>query len=137
MTVPSFRPEFTPKSSCRPARLGVGFTHAYLSAVQGGRRLAAMGEYDLDWAGHVRLPGGADIEPDTWQRILRTRSVCRTLSRRRLRERNLHTLRATGYTRQQPSSIQHIRLLRLVRTLSVASRTYSQVGHVNSSPEGR
>lgn len=24
------------------------------------------GEYDTDWRGHVDLPGGTDIEPDTW-----------------------------------------------------------------------
>jgi hypothetical protein len=24
------------------------------------------GEYDLDWCGHVHLPGGTDIEPEGW-----------------------------------------------------------------------
>ncbi len=24
------------------------------------------GEYDSDWCGHVNIPGGADVEPDTW-----------------------------------------------------------------------
>ena len=25
-----------------------------------------VGKYDADWAGHVDLPGGVNIEPDTW-----------------------------------------------------------------------
>ena len=29
-------------------------------------RYVKIGEYDLDWCGHVDLPGGADIEPDAW-----------------------------------------------------------------------
>ena len=26
----------------------------------------SKGEYDADWCGHIELPGGADVEPDTW-----------------------------------------------------------------------
>jgi putative transposase len=29
-------------------------------------RYVKLGEYDLDWCGHVEFPGGVDIEPDTW-----------------------------------------------------------------------
>ena len=29
-------------------------------------RFVAAGEYDADWCGHIELPGGVDIEPETW-----------------------------------------------------------------------
>ncbi len=29
-------------------------------------RYVGLGEYDLDWSGRVELPGGADVEPETW-----------------------------------------------------------------------
>jgi len=29
-------------------------------------RFVRLGEYSVDWCGHVTLPGGVDIEPDTW-----------------------------------------------------------------------
>ncbi len=29
-------------------------------------RYVELGEYDIDWAGPLRLPGGLDIEPDIW-----------------------------------------------------------------------
>ena len=29
-------------------------------------RFVRLGEYAEDWCGHVKLPGGVDIEPDAW-----------------------------------------------------------------------
>jgi len=29
-------------------------------------RYVRLGEYDPDWCGHVKLPGGVDMEPDAW-----------------------------------------------------------------------